>query len=50
MKWYFGIAALFAVLAIGLASDRNQASIGFGVSSGLCIVAAAIAETRKPPM
>jgi uncharacterized membrane protein len=50
MAKYFILAALCAVLSVALSVDREQgASIGFGVSAGLCVVAAAIAEARKPP-
>ena len=50
MVKYFGLAALCGILCVAFGLDREQSpSIGFGVSAGLCVVAAALVERRKPP-
>jgi len=51
MAKYFLLALIFGMLSMGLAADNmgNHAAIGFGVSAGLCVLAAAVAEQRSKP-
>lgn len=45
MAKYFLLAFVFALLALGLAANNEGSpAIGFGVSAGLCILAAAVVE------
>ncbi|MFH1024990.1 MAG: hypothetical protein V1809_16540 [Planctomycetota bacterium] len=48
MTRYFLLAVVFAALAFGTSADKNHgAAVGFGVSAGLCVLAAAVVECRR---
>ncbi|MFK7788980.1 MAG: hypothetical protein AB8C95_05715 [Phycisphaeraceae bacterium] len=50
MGKYFLLAFVFALLALGMAANgEGSPAIGFGVSAGLCVLAAAVVERGKTP-
>ena len=49
MAKYFLLAFVFAIVSLGIAgNDGGSPAIGFGVSAGLCILAAAVVERGTP--